>query len=62
MENAAWPPISWPRNAIDPECTGIRPAMALRVVVLPPPLEPSNATTLPSGTSSDTSDTPIKSP
>ena len=30
--------------------------MALSVVVLPPPLEPSSATTLPSGTSSETSD------
>ena len=36
--------------------------MAFSVVVLPPPLEPSSATTLPSGTSSDTSETPIRSP
>ena len=62
MANAVWPPISSPRKVIDPECTGIRPAMALSTVVLPPPLEPSSATTLPSGTSSETSDTPIRSP
>jgi hypothetical protein len=36
--------------------------MALSTVVLPPPLEPSSATTLPAGTSSETSETPIKSP
>ena len=38
------------------------PAMALSVVVLPAPLEPSSATTEPAGTSSETSATPMRSP
>jgi ABC-type branched-subunit amino acid transport system ATPase component len=49
-------------NVIEPAATGISPAMALSVVVLPAPLEPSSATTAPSGTVSDTSATPIRSP
>ena len=39
-------------HSIDPLLRRTRPAMALSVVVLPAPLEPSRATTVPGATSS----------
>ena len=44
-----------PANVMLPALAGMSPAMALSVVVFPAPLEPSSATTLPAGTSSETS-------
>ena len=41
------PPMLLAAKWIEPPCTGTRPAIAFSVVVLPPPLEPSSATTAP---------------
>ena len=47
---------------IAPAWARTSPDMALSVVVLPAPFEPSSATTPPAGTRSETSATPIRSP
>jgi hypothetical protein len=54
--------IDSPHHSIDPPLGCTKPAMALSVVVLPEPLEPSSATMAPSSTRSETSATPMRSP
>src|SRR5262245_18606198 len=47
--------MSTPSNAMRPDRIGSKPMMLLRSVVLPTPFRPIRHTTLPAGTSSDTS-------
>ncbi len=62
IAKAAWPAMFSPSKVTVPADARAMPATAFKVVVLPAPLEPSNATTAPLGTSSETSATPIRSP
>jgi hypothetical protein len=54
--------MSCPSNAIRPARGGVNPSTARSVVVLPAPFAPSNATTSPAATSSDTPNSTCVSP